>query len=982
MSEMHPGPNVYTIPAGQPFVDALAAGLLARPGNSGVALADTIILLPTRRALRTLHEAFLRQSNGAPLLLPRMMSLGDIDEEALSITSIEDLQEGALDIAPAIPTLNRRLALARQVVHQHNGDISLEQAIMLATELANFLDQVQTEQLDFDGLKDLADEDYAEHWKIALEFLTILTLHWPEVLEEQGAIDPAERRNRILRAQAERWLARPPSGPVIAAGSTGSIPATAELLMVVARLPRGGLVLPGLDTALDPASIADVPHHPQFGMMALLSALGVAPSAVPTWSSGLKTKTHPGRASLMAEVMRPAQETNGWQHLTAPNPEILNGLQRIDCPGPEDEARVIALMMRETLETPERTAALVTPDRRLARRVAAELKRWDIAVDDSAGTPLAHTPAGAFLNLTAELVTCNFLPVQLLATGKHPLAAFGRPPALLRRQIRALEIAVLRGPRPEAGLAGMITRLGAEGDELATLLEDLKTAARPFAEILAGPPASLGDMATAHAAFAETLAASNSENGPDRLWSGVAGEAAATFMGELLEAARALGPVTGIQYPGLLQALMAGHAVRPRYGSHPRLSIWGLLEARLQHADLIILGGLNEGSWPAEVAADPWMSRPMRHRFGLPPRERRIGLSAHDFAQAFSAPEVVMTRAMRVDGVPTVPSRWLNKLEKLLNGAGDKLSPSAKWLKWQAALDEPERQQRIGPASFNPPLRARPRQLSVTQVETWMRDPYAIYAQHILKLQELPELDAPPDRADYGTIIHQILDTFTATYPDGLPHEALRELLQMGLDEFGRKLAQPGIWAFWWPKFERIAAWFIDTEAKRRLGIKRIHSEVEGRLEIEAPAGPFTLTAVADRIEILTHGGMVIGDYKTGAVPSAKEVAAGFSPQLPLEAAIAMEGGFEGIAADSVAGLDYWRLSGGAEAGAVRHAGIDAAELAAEALAGFASLVACFDDPNTPYEARPRPAQAPRYSSYEHLARIKEWMAAGNGEDT
>ena len=981
MNEKQPGPNVYTIPAGQPFVDALAAGLLARPGGGGVALADTIILLPTRRALRTLREAFLRQTRGGPLLLPRMMPLGDIDEEALAIASAEYLPEGTLEIAPAIPTFNRRLALARQVVNQHNGDISLEQAVKLAAELAHFLDQVQTENLDFEGLKNLADEDYAEHWQIALEFLTILTYHWPKILEEQGAIDPAEHRNRILRAQAERWLAQPPSVPVIAAGSTGSIPATAELLQVVARLPLGALVLPGLDTVLDPASIADAPHHPQFGMMALLSALGVAPSAVSAWPSGLETKTHSGRASLMAEVMRPAQETANWRHLPEPSSEVLDGLQRVDCPGPEDEARVVALMMRKALETPERTAALVTPDRRLGRRVAAELKRWDIAVDDSAGTPLAHTPVGAFLNLTAELVECNFLPAQLLAAGKHPLAALGRPPALLRRQIRALEIAVLRGPRPEAGLAGMFTRLGGEGAGLAALLEDLKAAARPFAEILAGPPASLGDIATAHTAFAETLAASDSDNGPDRLWSGAAGEAAASFLGEVLEAAGALGPVAGAQYPGLLQALMAGHSVRPSYGSHPRLSIWGLLEARLQHADLIILGGLNEGTWPMEVGADPWMSRPMRRRFGLAPRERRIGLSAHDFAQAFSAPEVVMTRAIRVDGVPTVPSRWLNKLEKLLPGAGEIFSLSTQWLKWQAALDEPEHQQRIGPASFSPPLEARPRQLSVTQVETWMRDPYAIYARHILKIRELPELDASPDRAEYGTIIHQILDSFAAAYPDGLPHEALAKILQMGLEEFGRKLTQPGIWAFWWPKFERIAAWFIDTEAERRVGIKRIHSEVVGRLEIQAPGGPFTLTAVADRIEILTGGGMVIGDYKTGAVPSAKEVAAGFSPQLPLEAAIAMEGGFEGIAAAAVTGLDYWRLSGRAKAGAVRRVGSDAAELATEALAGFASLVACFDDPNTPYEARPRPAQAPRYSSYEHLARIKEWMTAGGGED-
>ena len=988
MSETQPGPNIFTIPAGQPFVDALAAGLLARAAGDGGELTDSTVLLPTRRALRSLREAFLRQSGGAPLLLPRMMPLGDIDEDALAIVSAEDLPGGVgFDVAPAIPALQRRLALTKQVLKQHDGDISLEQASTLAAELAHFLDQVQTERLSFDGLAGLVSEDYAEHWQITLDFLTILTRHWPGILAEKNAIDPALRRNQILEAQAAHWRRHPPAAPVIAAGSTGSIPATAELLSVIAGLPAGALVLPGLDTALDPASVTDVPHHPQFGMMALLDGLGVAPADVPVWPAELEGETHWGRARLIAEVMRPARETGQWRRMGAPDEATLAGLQRIDCPGTEDEARLIALMMREALETPGRTAALVSPDRRLARRVAAELKRWHIEVDDSAGLPLAHTIPGAFLNLTAELVAGGFTPVGLLSLGKHPLAALGRAPATLRREIRALEMAVLRGPRPEPGLADLILRLEkyekTKRPELIQLLQTLEEAAQPFAEILSGAPADLAAIAKAHAAFAEAAAASDSNPGPDRLWSGEAGEAAAAFIDELLQAADALGPIDGASYPGLLQALMAGRAVRPRFGSHARLFIWGLLEARLQHTDLLILGGLNEGTWPMDVGADPWMSRPMRRQFGLAPPERRIGLAAHDFAQAFSAPEVVMTRALRVDGVPTVPSRWLKKLDTILTGtgAGDYLFPSDQWLHWQAALDAPASQTRIGPASFSPPLEARPRRLSVTQVETWMRDPYAIYARHILGLQELAELDAPPDQADYGTIIHGILDKFTAAHPKQLAANALDELLEMGRREFGRMLAQPGIWAFWWPKFERIAAWFVETEAARRTGIERIHSETKGTLDLEGPGGTFTLTAIADRIEILSGGGIGIGDYKTGAIPTAKEVAAGFSPQLPLEAAIAVAGGFDGIEAGEVTALDYWRLSGAEPAGQVRGAGGDAGELAAEAYEGLLELITRFDDPATPYEARPRPASAPRYSAYEHLARIKEWTAADGGED-
>ncbi len=979
-----PSPTVFTIAAGQPFVDALAAGLIERTGGDAAALADYTILLPTRRALRSLREAFLRLGGGTPLLLPRLMPLGDLDEEELAIASAEDFPEGAAwDVPPAISGLHRRLALTRLVSAMHGGDISVEQASALGAELAHFLDQVQTERLSFDGLKGLVAEEYAEHWQVTLDFLKILTRHWPEILAESGAIDPAERRNHILLAQAEHWRRHPPASPVIAAGSTGSIPATAELLGVIAELPKGALVLPGLDTGLDPLSVADAPHHPQFAMMALLEGMRMEPEDVPPWQAGGLGETHSARAGLINEVMRPARETGLWRRLDAPGEDALRGVQRIDCPGPEEEARVIALLMRDALETPERTAALVTPDRRLARRVASELRRWHIEVDDSAGLPLAHSEPGAFLNLTAGLAAGGFAPVGLLSVGKHPLAGLGNSSARLRGLIRALEIAALRGPRPAPGLSGLIERLPPGADDLRALLETVQKAAAPFVDVLAGAAAPLREMIETHVAFAEAVAASDAEPGRGRLWAGEAGEAAAAFIAELLEAADALGEINGVDYPGLLQSLMAGRAVRPRFGAHARLFIWGLLEARLQHTDLLILGGLNEGTWPMDVGADPWMSRPMRRQFGLPPPERRIGLAAHDFAQAFSAPEVAMTRAERVDGVPTAPSRWLNKLEKILTGigGGEAHFPSGKWLHWQSLLDAPDRQIRIQPASSSPPLAARPRRLSVTQVETWMRDPYAIYARHILGLRELPELDAPPDRADYGTIIHGILDKFTAAHPRQLPPDAEAHLIELGRREFGRLLAQPGIWAFWWPRFERIAGWFVEAESQRRAGVDVTLSEVQGRLELDAPGGAFTLTAIADRIERLAGGGIGIGDYKTGAIPSAKEVAAGFSPQLPLEAAIAIAGGFEGIAAGEVTALDYWRLTGAEPAGEVRSAGGDATELAAEARAGLEELIARFDDPETPYEARPRPGAAPRYSAYEHLARIKEWTAGGGGEE-
>ena len=337
---------------------------------------------------------------------------------------------------------------------------------------------------------------------------------------------------------------------------------------------------------------------------------------------------------------------------------------------------------------------------------------------------------------------------------------------------------------------------------------------------------------------------------------------------------------------------------RPRWGRHPRLAIWGLLEARLQHADVLVLGGLNEGTWPPEAHANPWMSRPMLAEFGLPLPERRIGLTAHDFVQAFSAPEVYLTRAERVEGTPTVPSRWLLRLETLLRGseAESALAAGAAWLPWQRGLDQPDAVEAAPRPAPAPPVAARPRSLSVTQVETWMRDPYAIYARYVLGLRALEPLDADPDAAEYGSLIHRALDAFLSKGPDLASDAAFEALMETGKRAFGPALDRPGVWAFWWPRFARIARWFLDFERQRSGGVRERLCEVAGVLMVPGPAGPFTLTARADRIDWLTDGSLTIIDYKTGAIPKQDEVAAGFAPQLPLEAAIALGGGFKGIA--------------------------------------------------------------------------------------
>ncbi|MGH6960201.1 MAG: double-strand break repair protein AddB, partial [Dongiaceae bacterium] len=533
------------------------------------------------------------------------------------------------------------------------------------------------------------------------------------------------------------------------------------------------------------------------------------------------------------------------------------------------------------------------------------------------------------------------------------------------------------------GVGGLKSALSKEdAKHFGDLLDRLAALAAPLDRLIAMPQALLGDLIDAHVAFAEGLAQSDAEGGAARLWAGDAGEAAATFIANLVQAASGFAPMPGDRYPALLGSLLSMQVVRPRYGRHPRLAIWGPLEARLQHADLLVLGGLNEGTWPAEVAADPWLSRPMRRDFGLPAPERRIGLAAHDFAQAMGAPAVVMTRALRVEGTPTVPSRWLLRLDGLLRSIG--IEPASthggRWLDWQAKLDRADVVRPMAPPMPCPPIDKRPRTIRVTEVELWRRDPYAIYVRHILRVKPLEPIDAEPSAADRGTWIHRALERFVRKFPQGMPVDALDRLLAIGRQEFGPQMNRPAVGAFWWPRFQRIARWFVDNERERRVALATLHAEVKGRLQFDGPAGPFTVTATADRIERAKDGRLAVIDYKTGALPNAREIEFGFAPQLPLEAAIAAAGGFAGVGQAEVAVLAFWRLTGGDPVAEIKEVKADPTESAEAALAGLQRLVAAFDASTTAYQSVPDPEFAPRFSDYAHLARVKEWSAGGPGD--
>ncbi len=983
--------RVSTIPAGVPFVDALALGLLAESSTSGtggdpLALADCLVLLPNRRACRSLRDAFWRVGGGQAMALPTIQPIGDLDPDDYLIDA-----KSELDLPPAIGGLRRRLLLTRLLMRAEVLDLSADQAGRLAEDLGALLDELQTERVSFDALEDLVPDMFADHWRQSLQILQIIATHWPAVLEGEGALDPAERRHRVLTAIAERWAVAPPAGRVIAAGSTGSIPATRRLLKVIATLPEGEVVLPGLDREIDDESWdALTPQHPQDGLKQLLTSFEIDRDDIALWPKINEADARPD-VRPWRDVMVPGGVEGAWRDAARIEPSALGNLTLAEHPDPASEATAIALRLRAALLVEGQRASLVTPDRALARRVVVELRRFGIEIDDSAGVPLDQTAAGSFLLLTARLMLEEVRPVALLSVLKHPLMRGDLDADLVRKRARALDRLCLRGPAIIGGFRQIIGELNGlrqqvsddqierreSFSELRDWLESLAAQAAPFAALAGEEDAPLGALADAHLRFAEALA--SVDGNAEGLWAKEAGEAAAALFREILETAEPEDRLPPAAYPAFLARMMTATPVRPRRPAHPRLFIYGQLEARLQQTDLTILAGLNEGTWPRAAEPGPWLNPAMRESLGLPPLERRIGQAAHDVVQLASCPNVVLSRAEKdLDGSPTVPSRWMVRLKALLDGRLDQgweaIQEKPFWRQWAESLDDPGGQVRPEPQPKpKPPVSVRPRELSVSDVGLWMNNAYALYAKRILNLKPLDALEGDPGAGDRGTIIHEALERFVRAYPEDLPDAALSKLRAFGREAFARFEHRPQVRALWWPRFLEAARWAVAQEDACRGELRRILAEVKGDLEIEAPAGAFCVTARADRLELRADGGVVIVDYKTGTPPGVKDMMLGIAPQLPLEGAILRAGGFSDIdtsrADPKLARLQFWQLSGNEDGGKLEQRPTDLVE---DALNGLNALVRHYDQTSTAYPAAYRPPTA-RRGDYDHLARLGEW---------
>ena len=968
-------PRLYTIPAHRAFADALVAGLMR--GRDVAQLARGMILLPNNRAVRAVTEAFVRASGGG-LLLPRLVPLGDPDLGE-AVGAALDAADEAEPPPPAVAPYARRMILARLVGEERarsGQPVPAAEAVRLAGDLARTLDQLLVEEVAPARLAELdLGPELTEHWHRALSTFRIVLDLWRDELARLGRIDAADRRARLLDRLETRWRAGPPSGFVCAAGITDAAPAVARLLRCVSEMAEGQVVFAGLDLDMaeeewealgphpaDPVT-GHVPRsietHPQFHLKQMLDRMGVARGEVRSWRGGGATgsgaDSGPARGRAIANALAPAEFTGRWTHLTAAD-RRLSGVRAVELPTPADEAQAIALTLRQALEEPGRTAALVTPDRALARRVAVHCRRWGIDVADSAGQPLSLQPPGTLLLALAEAAAQRFAPLALLALLKHPLVRADNRLHWLDG-VRALDRA-LRGPRPPAGLAG----LNPEGTaaefwaEAKPVLEPVGHTFDSGAQPLAGFIACLREAA-------QTLCG-------DALWSGPAGRAAADFIADL-EAEAGAGPalVEPAEMPALLRTLLDEVPVRIPPGlGHPRLAIYGLIEARLQTADLMVLGGLNEGVWPGRPAPDPWLAPRIRTALGLSGLERRIGVAAHDFAQGLGAPQVLITRARRDASAPALASRLWLRLQAM---AGDRFVRDTALEGWTRALDDagvPVPAERPHPS---PPVERRPKSISVTEVDRLKADPYAFYARRVLRLMPLDPVDADPTAAWRGTAVHAILEAWWKE--DRCAPEALRPRAMTMLAEAE---VHPLLRALWQPRLREAIDWIAaEVEAMAAQGRQVLAAEGKGAIDI---AG-VRLSGRFDRIDRLPDGIGVI-DYKTGKPPSAAAVRNGFSLQLGLLGLIAERGGFEGVAGRATA-FEYWSLAKKRDAFGFIESPCDPAgkrdkivtdEFVSIAAANFTDVAREWLTGDAPFTAKLVPEYAP-YAEYDQLMRRDEW---------
>ncbi|MBT2133980.1 PD-(D/E)XK nuclease family protein [Croceibacterium sp. LX-88] len=972
-----PGPNVYSIAAHRGFADALVAGLVPRYADSELGLARLTLLLPSGRAVRTMSEAFIRHS-GSGLLMPRMVAVGDLDLDETLGPLLDPLGAGD-GIPPAADLTRRWLRLAEMIREVRGADAPKGSALLrLAFEMGRAMDRLLVEEI---GPEELYQErvmgllgDMADNWKRSLALFMIVQDRWYQELMARGEVDPADRRNRLFRFAAKRWRADPPATPIVAAGVTSAAKGVAALLRTVARLPNGAVVLPDLDLSMSadvwdelgaagapdaeqPMMRGDAVTHPQYHLKLLLNRMRISRDEVQPWHRAGLGKGPPERSHAISSLFLPPEASKEWAGLP-PERRRLSDVRLMLTDHPEEEAQAIALLVREALEEPEKRVAVVTPDRGLAGRVAQHLRRWNIEADDSAGRALSQTAAGRLLLLLAEVGAEQAAPVSLVALLEHPLVRAGERRADWLEAARALELE-LRGPRPAPGIASI--REPAQAAQVRPWWDEVEAILAPLIE---PGEALLADQL-------DRLVLAGEELCGEGLWAREDGRALAALVEDLRLQARDVGTLLdSADLPAVLRDAMDRVAVRPPYGGHSRVAVYGLLESRMTRAELVICAGLNEGVWPATPAPDPLLAPAVLRALGVPGADFRIGLAAHDLAGLLGAPEVVLSRCRRDAAGPAIASRFWLRVQAML---GEDLLKNH----LETAIPELARSLDDGkPAA--PHARPQPKpspeqrqvRLSVTALDRLRSDPFQYYANSILRLKELEPLDAEPSPAWRGEVAHKILERW---------HKGEGTLETLAADELRQMNAHPLMRALWRPRLLKALEWI---EGQIAANPARVPTVIEdwGKMEVRG----VEIFGKADRIDRFEDGTLAIVDYKTGAPPSGREVEAGYALQLGTLGLMAERGAFEKVRGEPVR-FEYWSLGSSKDSetgfGYVttpilegnKRVGIPPEAFLPEASRYLNEALDRWILGDEPFTARLNP-DAPGYDTYDQLMRLDEWM--------
>ncbi|MDI9409151.1 MAG: double-strand break repair protein AddB [Candidatus Pacebacteria bacterium] len=975
--------KLYSLPASAHFLESLAAGLLAETVKNPEQLRHYQIYLPNRRACRNLALAFFKAAQQPQaLILPRMAVLVTAGAAEEGEDFAQDQSQDP-ELSKSIVSPLQRVMVFAELIHRATGsEQSFSHSLAQAIALSRLRDEMLAAAVEPTRLKDLVPSELAEHWQVSLDILYPVLQGWLAYLDKNDSLEAVTASQISLGKRIDEWLRAPPPHPIVLAGIIPPSGIMTELMAAVLQLPQGRVILPSVDCevlAWNPESSLAA-THPQAAAEALLKRLKLGVDAVTPWPADLLRGHSTAAESRVKGFARVLVDDR-----PVPAPVDLR-VRRFDCPNLGGEAEMIALHLRETIESADHTtAALVTRDRTLARRVTVELQRLGLGVDDSGGTQLLRTPPGVFMMLVLRGAAPEVSPSELLALLKHPLARAGDPRILFLERVRRLEKYLLRGTRPGRGIQGMINGLTGQVKGLSDLqrlelkdwLQKIEAILSPLTRIMASSATSMTAAIAEWVRAGEALAA-DSTGRADDLWREEAGDSLARFCRDLAAASTEVSRFEGQSLPDSIAQLASGVSVYRLHPSHRRIFIFGPAEARLIHCDRMILGGLNEGSWPNALSADPWLSQPMRQKLGLETFDQRIGESAHDFLGCYGAPEVILTRSTAALREVHEPSRWLRLLDREFTEW-----PGQGRLGWigqrDKSVETPE------PSQFEPrptpPLEARPKAVSPSGVRLWYNNPYGFYAKNILKLSPLDRLDAEPDQSDRGTLFHAILKQFVDRFPAQLPPDAASHLAAIGKAEFDAILmSHPEIAVFWQARFTNAAEFIMAAENQRREAIEKIFTEITGSVKLATNKGELTLTATADRIEVAKDGSVTIIDYKTGNAPSSHEVIKGFEPQLLLEAIIAKApDGFAGLTAKGEIRLEYWQIKGGKDNNEIKsipsdrdQKSISTSQAIAEIETGLVALFEKFMTPDFPYLVEPH-GEAGRYDDYHHLARQGEW---------